>query len=97
MTIPELAPRRRYGAIAVTWVFALVVAVVIAVFVPFELRFWWFALAGGASMVCAFVAHLIDGRADGFIARVSVAALGGITILGIVALITLIMSITTAA
>ena len=48
-------------------------------------------------MVCAFVAHFIDGRADGFIARVSVAALGGITILGIVALITLIMSITSAA
>lgn len=96
MTVPELAPRRRYGGIVATWVFSLLIALAIAVFVPLELRFWWFGLAGGASLICAFVAHLVDGRANGFVFRVGVAALGGITILGIVALVTVIAAITPA-
>ena len=94
MTIPELAPRRRFGGIAATWGFALLVAVAIAVFVPLEMRFRWFGLAGGACLIFAFVAHLVDGRANGFVFRVSVAALGGITLLGIVALVTVLAAIT---
>jgi hypothetical protein len=96
MTIPELAPRRRYGGIAATWAFALLVAVAIAVFVPVETRFRWFGLAGGATLVAAFVAQLVDGRASGFISRVSIAALGGVTILGIVALVTVIAAVSPA-
>jgi len=94
MTIPELAPRRRFTAIVATWAFALLVAIAIAVLVPVELRSLWFGLAGGATVICAFVAHLADGRAEGFIFRVSIAALGGITILGIVALISMLTSVT---
>ncbi|WP_345751997.1 hypothetical protein [Microbacterium rhizophilus] len=96
MTIPELAPRRRYGAIAATWIFALLVAVAIAMFVPVDVRFRWFGLAGGGALIFAFVAHLVDGRASGFIFRVSVAALGGITILGIVALVTVVAAVSPA-
>ncbi|WP_203136063.1 hypothetical protein [Microbacterium sp. JZ31] len=96
MTVPELAPRRRYGGIAATWGFALLVALAIAVFVPFETRFWWFGLAGGACLVFAFSAHLIDGRAKGFVFRVSIAALGGITILGIVALVMMLAAVSPA-
>lgn len=96
MTIPELAPRRRYGAIAVTWVFALLAGIAIAVFVPLDERFRWFALAGGATMICAFAAHLVDGRAKGFIFRVGVAAIGGVTVLGIVALVAALAAVSPA-
>ncbi|WP_309068573.1 hypothetical protein [Microbacterium sp.] len=96
MTVPELAPRRRYGGIATTWGFALLVGLAIAVFVPFEERFRWFGLAGGACLIFAFTAHLIDGRAKGFVFRVGVAALGGITILGVVALVMVLAAVSPA-
>ena len=96
MTVPELAPRRRFGAIAATWGFALLVALAIVLFVPLEARFRWFGLAGGASLIFAFVAHLIDGRAKGFVFRVGVAALGGLTILGFVALVMVLAAVSPA-
>lgn len=96
MTIPELAPRRRYGAIAATWAFALVVAVVIAVVVPLDSHFRWFGLVGGATLIFAFAAQLVDGRPSGFIFRVSVAALGGMTLIGIVALVAVLAAVSPA-
>jgi len=86
VTIPDLAPRRRYGAVAATWVFAVVAAVAIGVFVPFEWRTAWLGVAGGACFLFAFAAQLVDGRPAGFIFRVGVSALGGLAILGVVAL-----------
>lgn len=96
MTIPELAPRRRYGGIAATWVFALVAGIVIAVFVPFEQRLGWYAVAGGVSLIFAFVAHLIDGRAKGFTFRVGVAVLGALAILGVLALVAVLTAVSPA-
>lgn len=96
MTIPELAPRRRYGGIAATWGFSLLLGIAIAVFVPFEWRLSWYGVAGGACLIFAFVAHLVDGRAQGYIFRVGVAVLGGLAILGVVALVALLTAVSPA-
>ncbi|MER7796283.1 hypothetical protein [Microbacterium sp. NPDC096154] len=93
MTLPELAPRRRYGGIVATWAFALVAALAIAVFVPFEWRFRWFGVAGGLSVIFGFVAHLIDGRTSGYIFRVGVAALGALALIGVVALVAVLVAV----
>ncbi|GAA3657553.1 hypothetical protein [Microbacterium marinilacus] len=94
MTIPELAPRRRYGGVAATWAFGLAAAIAIGVFVPFAARFGWLGVAGGACVVFAFVAQLVDGRARGFVFRVGVAAVGALGILGAVSFALALAAIT---
>lgn len=82
-----MTPARRYAGIAVTWAFALASAIAVSASVPIEDRLPWIAIAGGACMIVAFAAQLLDGRADGFIFRVGVSVLGGLGILGFLALV----------
>ncbi|PZU38958.1 MAG: hypothetical protein DI573_08445 [Microbacterium sp.] len=84
MTVPELAPRPTFAGIVAVWVVALVAGVAIAVFVPFEVRAVWFALALAGSLILAFAIQLVYGRSVGFIERVGASILGALLVLGLV-------------
>ena len=62
-------------------------AIVVVVFVPAGEWWQWFSAAGGVAVIVAFVVQIIIGRADGFIIRLSTAALGSVLFIGIVSVV----------
>ncbi|GAB2514111.1 hypothetical protein GCM10027064_09940 [Microbacterium petrolearium] len=86
MTTPALAPRSPVGALAITWVFAVLASVAVGLFVPYDLRFAWMAIAAGGTLIVAFVANLWSGRAEGFIVRTAGSVLGGLLLMGFISL-----------
>lgn len=86
MTTPELAPRSPAGALAATWAFGAVAAILVGVFAPIEVRFDWMAIAAGAALVVAFAVNLRSGHADGFIVRTGASIAGALVLMGFISL-----------
>ncbi len=84
MTTPELAPRRPFGGIVAVWVFAVVVGIVIAIFVPADWQATALTLALAASLLLAFGIQLAAGRAQKFIQRVALSTIGALFALGLI-------------
>lgn len=97
MSQPEqTAPRAGSGIIAriarsqgllLPWGIAFVLAVVVMIFAPIDVRWGWISSTAGVCVILTFVVQIIIGRADGFILRTATAALGSVLIVGIVSLV----------
>jgi hypothetical protein len=83
---PELAPRPTIAGTIVVWVVAAVAGIAIGVFVPFEWRAAWLAVALGGCLLLSFGIHLGYGRPVGFTERVAVSSLGSLLVLGVISL-----------
>lgn len=77
----------RSQGLLLPWGAALVLALAVVACVPVNGWWQWFAAAGGVAVIVAFVVQIIVGRADGFIIRLSTAALGSVLLIGIVSLV----------
>ena len=84
VTLPELAPRRTYGAVIVSWVVAAVLAVVVGALAPTEARAEWMAVAMGLAFIVAFALNLATGRSQGFVARMAASVLGALVVMGLI-------------
>ena len=86
----------RSQGLLVPWSVAFVLALATALFGPIGQRWEWFSAVAGLSLIVTFVVHVIIGRADGFLIRVSTAAVGCVMIVGIVSLIAGLFSVVAA-
>ena len=90
------APQERRGIVGsvarsqgliLPWCVALVMAIAVAVFAPSAHRWDWYAAIAGVAVIVAFIVQITIARTDGFILRVSTAALGSVLLIGIVSVV----------
>lgn len=84
VTLPDLAPRRTYGAVIATWVVAAVLAIAVGLFAPEQWRAAWMPVAMGVAFIAALSFNLATGRSQGFIARVAISVLGSLVVMGLI-------------
>lgn len=94
MTSPELTPRSPLAGMIATWAFGALAAVAVGLLSPLGERFLWLAVGAGACVFVAFAVNLAYGRAEGFIVRTAVAALGALVAMGVIAFVFFLVSIT---
>ena len=87
MTDAPLTPSRSWRGILAVWGVALVGAILVAVFVPHDLRFTWLSLTLAACTLITFVIQLLTHQKVGFIDRLSISIVGVVGILSVVAAI----------
>lgn len=84
MSAPSLAQRSTRTGVVVVWVASLLIGIAAGIFAPIEDRAVWMCIGLGSCLVIAFAVQVFDGRAKGFIGRVSASALGAAVIMGLV-------------
>ncbi len=84
MTLPELAPRRTYGAVIATWIVAALLAIAVGAFAPEEWRAAWMPVAMGVAFIAALAFNLATARSQGFIARIAASVLGSLVVIGLI-------------
>ncbi|MGO1798105.1 hypothetical protein [Microbacterium gubbeenense] len=82
-----IARIRRSQGLLLPWSVALLLALAVVAFAPPGGWWQWFPAAAGVAVIVSFVVQIIIGRADGFIIRLSTAALGAILLIGIVSVV----------
>ncbi len=84
MATPSLAQRSPRVGVAIVWIASLVLALAVGIFAPIADRAVWMCIGLGVCLVIAFAVQVFDGRAKGFIGRVSASVLGAALIMGVV-------------
>lgn len=84
MSEPALAPRNAFHGVIAVWIASLVVAVLLAVLLPEDVRVGWLLIAFGGIVLTSFAVQLAYGRATGFIVRVAASVVGSLMLMGLV-------------
>jgi hypothetical protein len=84
MSDPALAPRSAIGGVVTVWAAALVAAIAIGIFVPYEWRVPWLLVGFGGAVLLSFAMQLWYGQTKGFIFRVAASTVGALVLLGVV-------------
>lgn len=80
------------GRLVIAWVLAALVALAVVFWAPASLRFEWIAAAIGVTMLVSFILQLGTAQKQGFITRLSYSVLGGAFIIGVVELVTFLVT-----
>lgn len=84
MTAPELAPRSALPGLLTVWIAGAVIAAAIGIFAPLGSRAVWLCIGLGVCLIIAFGVQVFEGRAKGFLFRVSASMLGALLVMGVV-------------
>lgn len=91
--LPPVSPAApqavRYELVSMVsiWLLSAVVAILVEVFAPDEVRGPWLFVAAGLCVLMAFIVQLVIGQQHRFVARVAGSIVGAVVIIGIVALV----------
>lgn len=90
---PEMANIQSWHVprLIVAWAAALVMGVLVAVFVPEDVRFSWLVLTIGVSTLVTFALQLGTAERVGFITRVAFSVAGSAVIIALIDIVALII------